>query len=505
MVVRRALLFVMLALAAVAALAFAAPYIGLGRDEAFIGFVLFDWTRSEVAMWAALVSAGAFFLLGLGRAIALGRWIGSRQGQEWIALQPAALRWALETGYPACAVTLVTLAVFLACGEAYFRATIPFTTTRWPSRFDPSLGFIMEPGAQVRWTNGVDFWIRSRANSLGLLDRERPGLERPGVCRVLLVGDSFVEAAQVDIQDKVHIVFESIANGMPLKRPIETAAVGYSGTGQGSQLPLFEKLGRSFRPDVVVLVFVSNDFWNNSAVLEALSNGWHPRHPPRAFFSRDPASAGFRRIAIDPDWRNYAAPEPQDANQWSTRLDRALLEFSYFYGFLRGHWLAWFPPLPGPGKLQHRIDWLKSLPGYANALDGWAHGPQPDPNAVFFQPDPLPQVFEDALGSTRAAIEAFVQLGREDGFRLLVLGSHSLRDPDGGTAPSRQVERLRAILDPLGIPYVDQTDYIRSIGRRPEEANFQRDGHWNQRGHRWAAEALMRNFASDPAFCDGRR
>jgi hypothetical protein len=232
-----------------------------------------------------------------------------------------------------------------------------------------------------------------------------------------------------------------------------------------------------------------------------VANGWHPGHPPRMFFTKNPASGAFERVPIDPDWRRFAAPESAEAIGWSGHLDRFLRESSYFYVFLRGHWVAWFPAPTGPAKSDERIRWLLSLPGHADALKGWDFAATPDSESLFFGPDPLPPAFEDALGATRAAFEAYVRWSQEDRFRLLVLGSHSLRDPAGGPAPSRQVERLRAIIDPLGIPYVDQSDYIRSIGHQPVEANYRRDGHWNPDGHRWAAEALRARLAADPTLC----
>ena len=61
-------------------------------------------------------------------------------------------------------------------------------------------------GAEVRWTNGLDFWTVSRTNSPGFLDREPPDPERAAASRhVAVFGDSFVEAKEVAVADKFHV------------------------------------------------------------------------------------------------------------------------------------------------------------------------------------------------------------------------------------------------------------------------------------------------------------
>lgn len=386
----------------------------------------------------------------------------------------------------------VTLTVALL--EATLRVTTPFIGNVWPSHFDPEIGFVFDPGSEVRWTNGIDFWTRTRANEQGMLDRPLRGPKPPGVCRVLFVGDSFVEAAQVPIADKMQVAIERLARERSDLPPVEAAAVGYSGTGQANQLPLYERIGRAFQPDVVVLVFVKNDFTNNSAVLTSVVNGLHPRHLPRVFFVPGNGPGGFVRQPIDPAWRDEPLPVT-DAVSPRARADAVLGRTSYAYAFARAR-LQWiFPGLAPIEDDAPRMAWIAGLDGLTGVFDGWDRSRFPEPDDVFFAPGPLPPLFAQALDATRAAFVEFTRLAREDGFRLLVLGTHSLR------APSPQVERLRAILDPMGIPYVDQSDFIRAAGGRREEAYFAHDGHWNATGHRWAAEAVLAHIVAEPAPC----
>jgi hypothetical protein len=56
-------------------------------------------------------------------------------------------------------------------------------------------------------TNNRDYWTRQRANSVGFLDREPvPPEARPGTCHLIVIGDSFVEAHHVEIEQNVRVV-----------------------------------------------------------------------------------------------------------------------------------------------------------------------------------------------------------------------------------------------------------------------------------------------------------
>ena len=82
------------------------------------------------------------------------------------------VRWTRENVMPPLIGTLVVFLALAAIGEAYFRITTPFARVKWPGRFDPRIGFLFEPNAELRYTNHLDFWVSERINSLGFADRE---------------------------------------------------------------------------------------------------------------------------------------------------------------------------------------------------------------------------------------------------------------------------------------------------------------------------------------------
>ena len=176
--------------------------------------------------------------------------------------------------------TFIGLGLIALTGEVYLRlkrSMMPFSTNRLPLHFVPKVGMILKPNAEVRRTNYRDFWTISRTNSLGFLDREPISPERAAEsCHITMIGDSFVEASHVPIADKFRVRLEELAARHLPHLEITTSAFGISGTGQIQQLPLYEEFARKLSPKLVVLVFVRNDFSDNSPILTALRRGVHP-------------------------------------------------------------------------------------------------------------------------------------------------------------------------------------------------------------------------------------
>ena len=113
------------------------------------------------------------------------------------------------------ALILAGLALIAIAGEAWLRLTGPpfgWSERSLPSRFAPGAGVLWQPHAEVRHTNDLDYWTTQRANSLGFLDREPPDPARAAAsCHVAVFGDSFVDALEVPIADKLQVRIEALA------------------------------------------------------------------------------------------------------------------------------------------------------------------------------------------------------------------------------------------------------------------------------------------------------
>lgn len=267
---------------------------------------------------------------------------------------------------------------------------------------------------------------------------------------MLLVGDSFVEAAQVRIADKLQTILAKNLQNRLGKDAIDVVAFGFSGTGQVNQLSFYEKYGAAVAPDLVILVLVANDFANNSPILEAVRNGWQPYRPPRLFFERDGDS--FRRISIDPDWERYR---------------------------LGGH---------GPEEFYRA---LSEDPAFAPRLAGW-DGPSANDVDEMFWHRSLPPAFEDALVLTRHAIDQWKMIGERDGFRVVLVAAENLTGvgSDEVRDGKLQLTRFQDIAIAEQLPFLDLRTHFARHGDL-EDAHWKLDGHWNEQGHRWAADAIF--------------
>ncbi|MDB5598781.1 MAG: uncharacterized protein JWN71_825, partial [Xanthobacteraceae bacterium] len=389
----------------------------------------------------------------------------------------------------------MTVTAILAVLEIYFRYQTPFHTISWPARFDPTVGFIFQPGAEVRWTNHLDFWTVQRANRWGFLDREPADTPAdPTECRIAFIGDSFVEAAQVPVSDKVHVVLEKLARENASDMNIATGAFGHSGTGQLNQLPFYDEFARKLQPKIVVLVFISNDFANNSSVLEALRHGWDPDHAPRLFASRDPAGQAVLR-PIDPKWNESMLDARPKRQSIRSILHDRLIKQSAFYNWFYAKQALLHPAiarfLSGADAradlTSYRARQLASRPPYQGIVKDGAPLRELDLDNPFDEKR-MASVFQDAVEYTGFAFDQFLLRAKRDNFRLVVL-AESILSPNSESW--RSFQRLADLLKVRGIPLVSQRAYIESVDGSLSKARFEHDRHWSSQGHRWAAEAML--------------
>jgi hypothetical protein len=379
----------------------------------------------------------------------------------------------------------------------------PFDKVEWPSQFNPRVGFVFQPGSVVKHTNHMDFWTVGKANSLGFLDVEPPPVEA-GQCRVAFIGDSFVEAAQVEIPFKVQrLVEKTAAEKFPDWR-VRTAAFGYSGTGQVNQLPFYDDYVKRLSPKLVVLVFVSNDFANNSSVLEALRNGWHPDHAPRLFVRR--TDRGMERVEIDPNWSRYRI-DPGLRVRALQPVHAFLQQRSRLYQWLWRRLSLKYPGLnvlqgtPYEEMVRLRARALQADPQVADRMVDWRDEFSENLDGGFTE-SPINPLYADAEQYTQYALSEFLRRADQDGTQLVVLAASQMGlIAQNGRNGSLAV--LKRITASLGIPLIDQYEFVVHRGGDPKSAQFAHDGHWTKAGHRWAAEAVM-EYLENQSVCGMR-
>jgi len=136
---------------------------------------------------------------------------------------------------------------------------------------DQALGHFHVPNFSG-WIKAKEFTTHVRINPMGLRDRRTSYEKPPGTFRIVLLGDSFVEAVQVEQWQGVAERLEAQLNqGSP--RPVEVINAGVAAYGTGQELLLLEHEAYKYQPDLVlVLFFVGNDVTNNNYRLELWDN-----------------------------------------------------------------------------------------------------------------------------------------------------------------------------------------------------------------------------------------
>ena len=402
------------------------------------------------------------------------------------------------------------LALIGLAGEAWFRLTTPFTGKHFPGHFVPNVGLLGKPHTEVRWSNDLDYWTVSRTNKLGFLDREPIDPKRAAAsCHVTMIGDSFVEAAEVAVTDKFHVRLEALAARELPHLDVTTSAFGRRGTGQIHQLPLYDEYARHLSPKLLVLVVYSGDFLDNSTLVYALRHGLDPERIPYVTAARDENG----EIRLHPPHPDYMGSRHAGGSGLLESAARTLkVGWEKVHGTtLFGDWLyekarIVFAQRSSSGQARiARAESLSRLPRYALLLEDGG-GSQPltvlklkrllrDSNSAG---EDLPLVYRDALDMMVFALDQFKTRTDRDGVALAILTTHGLGEPGDG-----HFDWLTAMVEARGIPVINLYDYIIRRGGRKEDAQWPDDAHWNLAGHQWAAEALLEYLKQHPETCGG--
>jgi lysophospholipase L1-like esterase len=154
----------------------------------------------------------------------------------------------------------------LLISELFLRV-IGFTNLN-PYIADPYTGFSLRPGAEGWWHGEGVTYIK--INSDGLRDREHSKTKPPNTLRIAVLGDSFTEAFDVEMQEAWWAVMEQRLQGCEALggKKVEVINFGVAGYSTARELMTLRHRVWEYSPDVVVLnVTTINDIKDNSRVL----------------------------------------------------------------------------------------------------------------------------------------------------------------------------------------------------------------------------------------------
>ncbi|BAP55039.1 hypothetical protein THII_0742 [Thioploca ingrica] len=127
---------------------------------------------------------------------------------------------------------------------------------------DRAVGWKQVPNLSWRWTGhywyAVDFSVPIKTNPLGFRDIAREFSKPNGVKRVVLLGDSLIEAVQVPLEKTAGYLLEqklkvSLQNTLNQSEKWEVLNFGISNYGVGQYLLTYEEYAKKYSPDYVAI------------------------------------------------------------------------------------------------------------------------------------------------------------------------------------------------------------------------------------------------------------
>ncbi len=335
---------------------------------------------------------------------------------------------------------------------------------------DPLLGWRKRPGARVVYDRR-DYTVEVSINSRGLRDKERSYAVGPGTSRVLALGDSFVEAFMVPLEQTVTLRLEGKLSGD--RCGVEVINGGTSGYSTDQEYLFYREEGVRYAPKVVVLFFYYNDVLYNAA-----AHNIHIPKPLLRFEAGRPQVANFP-VRPQPPAKARADPVAEEV-RGSAALD----------------WLA------------PRLE--RSSPRLYNAIARTGLWPpiRRQPISPEFQVymRRLPPEVKQAWEMTALILKALDEEVSRQGAHLLVAYipcrfevnhadweltrlRYGLKDEKWDRG--KVLARLADVAAAAKIPLLDLTPALRRAAARfGGQPYYETDNHWNARGQEAAAEEI---------------
>lgn len=166
----------------------------------------------------------------------------------------------------------LTLAYVMVASEFFLRWVAPVPVMPRYVTGAP-YGVRMNVPNRTYWQTTPETHIRFHINSQGMRADRDYDLRKPdGICRIVMLGDSFFMGYEVDLKDSIQYRLEqSLRNA---GYPCEVINLAVSGMGTAESLITYENIGKAFTPDIVLLEMHRTNLDNNArSGLFKLQNG----------------------------------------------------------------------------------------------------------------------------------------------------------------------------------------------------------------------------------------
>jgi len=361
---------------------------------------------------------------------------------------------------------------------------------------DPGLGWKLIPHAEGVWTKPErEFFAHQRINRMGFHDQERDveNGKPDGTFRILVLGDSMVEAIQVPQEDTFPTVLEKGLNLRARDIPCDNVQVfnlGVTSYGTDQEWILLQEVGLALEPDMVILAFLAqNDVRNNCPALERRYKRARVNYKPHFELTE----SGVRLVQFDLE----AAERDMERKRKETRTAQA-----------PSH-----PATDFLGRVSSRLRAHSAL--WELVERRGRHGRESEAASsrdilVTYQVflDQYPPEWEEAWRVTRAIIRQMAQECRRRSIQFVLLSLPTQEQTRAGYWRSllrrhramrayrwdtRKPERiLTSIARENGIPFISLADAATEYqARSGRSLYFPTDGHFSAEGHSFIASRLL--------------
>ena len=338
----------------------------------------------------------------------------------------------------------------------------------------PLAGWGTNINTTLRWSLEGYFDTLIEYNSLGFRGPNVPYEKPEDVYRILIIGDSFVEAREVDYEDTFAVQLANMLadTTTPDGKSFEVIAVGTTGWGTLQGYLYYHHEGKKFSPDLVIHSFYINDVVDN--------------HPQQFYPDRnlDFLINGDTVTALS----EGSAPDDPDIDLAQRGLDALPLFIANL-------------------NLTKMIQQVIAPPRQQVTITGDLG--KVHPQTYIYLREPEIDGYAEAWERTQRAYEIWANEAQSAGSDLIVLAIDITAERVTELSTYFQAEqagwvwdidlphkRLRDILTPLDVPLIltrDVYDELAETNNRNVYSDLfiPGDGHWNAEGHRVTAELLF--------------
>lgn len=374
-------------------------------------------------------------------------------------------------------IVLLTVGMVLGVLELSLRLFGPILPGNYTSgaylERHPVYGFFHVRGYDG-WQHSGEYFARVHFNQLGLRDPRDRYEKPPGTFRILLLGDSFMEAVQVEQQQTTAAVLEARLRAARPDLNVEVINAGVAGWGTGIEGLYLDREGYRFEPDLVLVsFFIGNDLHDNYYKLQLAGDDLKQAVKPYFGLGKDGVVVQRDPPPPPPAPTGLAPVLRSCCRLWNVFETGVLNRFGdgqantplWAVAPMEAHTRAMYDPEPS-GEWKEGWEITRQLFGRIKARTD-AMGV---PLAVFVIPD-SPQLSEDE-------------------WREMVGGRRLQRGLLEIDAPNRQ---LASIAQGYNLPILDLLPTLtQESGGDPRRFYFTTDQHWNRDAHALAARELER-------------